>query len=303
MQKNYFKKTILITIFLALFFSIFGIIAIVKFFPIQSNTYSLAHIDKIELLKKDTKNQRIILFGGSNVAFGFDSNLLEKTFSNYDVLNVGTVATLGMRFPLNEIKKYLKKGDLLLVFPEYGHYQDGGYGGGPVWEVFSYRRNIPNLELLTKIIPSIQSVITLQINAFSSKNLFDKTFTYDRRGFNSKGDYIAHHKFPMKKMPAAKFLVTNLDNSFYDYLKDYKNSLDQVGVKSYYFPPVYQKSSGDLSKDEIKKIYSKSELFFSNDFEKYFLDDDLFYDTLYHLNKEGSILRTNILIEDLKKII
>ncbi|MEG1518833.1 MAG: hypothetical protein RR358_03375 [Cetobacterium sp.] len=306
MAKQFFFKTILSIFFTAIIGIIFSIFVVIKIFPIQKNTYSLAHIDKIELLKEKQSKPKIVLFGGSNVAFGFDCDLLKQKFYNYDVINIGTDASLGMRFPLDEIKNSLNPNDILLVFPEFNHYMNGGYGGSSLWQLLSYKKSLSNLDfnLLLKILPSIKSIFNLQINAFASNKLFKKIFTYDRRNFNHNGDYIGHHNFPLSStIEPSKMIISYLDNSFYNYLDEYKINLENNNIKVLYFPPVYQKSSGELSRKEIEKIYSKSKNLFSSKYDKYFLEDYLFYDTVYHLNKEGANLRTNILIEDLTEIL
>ncbi|MCL2610007.1 MAG: hypothetical protein FWD94_08910, partial [Treponema sp.] len=65
-----------------------------------------------------------------------------------------------------------------------------------------------------------------------------------------------------------------------------------------------QDISFDLSVDSIKKV---EEEFIKQGFtilgtpERYRMDTSLMFDSAYHLNRQGVTLRTELLIEDLKK--
>lgn len=59
-----------------------------------------------------------------------------------------------------------------------------------------------------------------------------------------------------------------------------------------------------MSIDSIKYIeeeMEKNKTQFISKSENYFLEDKYFYDTIYHLNKEGAEIRTKEIIKILKK--
>ena len=83
----------------------------------DASGYLASSIDKHALLER-AGSPRLILVGGSNVAFGFDSQLLEQRLG-LNPVNMGLHASVGMRFMLQEVQPYLRPGDVVVVSPEY----------------------------------------------------------------------------------------------------------------------------------------------------------------------------------------
>lgn len=303
-MKYFFKTLIFIPIIGCLIFFIFLFFTIYVV-PVNDNSYSLAHIDKIKML--DTSKKKIVLFGGSNVAFGFKSDLLEEKFPEYDIINTGTHASLGMRYPLKEIKEKLNEGDVLIIFPEYDQF-NGGYGGTSLLEICLCKKNFKNLEFkeLLNGMQHIKDFFLTQLNSKVSSEIYGKVFVYDRRGFNENGDYIEHYKFEIENnLESQPLTIKEIDKSILQFFYSIKIELENKNIKVLFFPPVFQKSSALMSLEEIKKISEEMKINktpFLVKPEIYFLGDKYFYDTVYHLNKEGAQVRTNILIGDLQSI-
>lgn len=69
-KKHFYITLLATTLFIALLWSIdFSI-------PPKIDSYNRAYEDKIQLLKKESSKNRLILVGGSNVAFGMDSKVM-----------------------------------------------------------------------------------------------------------------------------------------------------------------------------------------------------------------------------------
>jgi len=83
------------------------------FFSIKpdSEHYYQGSLEKVRLLES-TPSPRIIIFGGSNIALGIDSEMIEQAFG-IPVINDGLQVGLGVT-PLNEIRKYLRPGDIII---------------------------------------------------------------------------------------------------------------------------------------------------------------------------------------------
>ncbi|MDH6459011.1 hypothetical protein M2102_002661 [Fusobacterium sp. PH5-7] len=302
-MKYFFKTLISIPIIGILLIGIF-LVSTMYVIPLNKNLYSLAHIDKMKMLQNNHK--KIVLIGGSNVAFGFNSNLLKKEFIDYDIINTGIHASIGIRYPLKEIESYLKSGDILIIFPEYEQFE-GGYGGTPLLEICLYKKKFKNIEIkeLLNSMKNIKGFIISQINNKVSSKLYNKIFVYDRRGFNENGDYVEHHKFKRSsKIKPEKIIINKVDQSILDFFYNKKKKLEKNRVKVIFCPPVLQKSSAIMSIDSIKYIEEemrKNKTQFVSNPENYFLEDKYFYDTIYHLNKEGAEIRTKEIIKILKK--
>src|SRR6185503_964686 len=64
-------------------------------------------------LLKNTPSPRIVLVGGSNVAWVFDSQLKEQSLKVH-VINDGLDVHIGIT-PLVELKEYIHKGDIIII--------------------------------------------------------------------------------------------------------------------------------------------------------------------------------------------
>lgn len=62
--------------------------------------------------------KKIVLVGGSNLAYGIDSNVLREA-TQCRVINMGMNGYFGVRFMLEEVKPYLRDGDIVVIAWEY----------------------------------------------------------------------------------------------------------------------------------------------------------------------------------------
>jgi hypothetical protein len=84
-----------------------------------SQNYIALTATKSDLLAT-APSPRIVLIGGSNLAFGIDSPLLQKELGGrYHVVNMGLSAGLGLPFELNQAAAGLRPGDLVVLSLEY----------------------------------------------------------------------------------------------------------------------------------------------------------------------------------------
>src|SRR5687767_287322 len=81
------------------------------------NSYIAATIDKHQRLR-DTPSPRIILVGGSNLAFGIKSKLLEEQ-TGRPIVNMGLHWGLGINFMLLEVEKEIRSGDIIVLSFEH----------------------------------------------------------------------------------------------------------------------------------------------------------------------------------------
>src|SRR4026209_2444686 len=92
--------------------------------------YQAVTIDKHNLLDKQL-SPRIIFVGGSNVAQGIDSNAVQQSLG-LNPVNMGLDAGLGLDFMLNEVKDSVRTGDVIVIAPEYEHFEWSHHGGSYV---------------------------------------------------------------------------------------------------------------------------------------------------------------------------
>lgn len=195
----------------------------------RDNNHSLSSlIDKHRYLE-EAKGNKMIIVGGSNVALGIDSNMLEDEF-NYDVVNMGINAGLGLRFMLNDAKTFIEEDDVVVIAPEYSQF---------VWAL----NGESLLNIMLKEVPS--SIKSMDINhigtlistfpefirnrlAITMKGISDdKEQIYVRDAFDNNGDMISHLSEDSKEVKAGNGQMGEVDleainclNEFYSYAKD-----------------------------------------------------------------------------------
>ena len=286
---------------------------------VYSKTYYAALVDKVNLLKETKKDKKIILIGGSNVAFGFNSELLEKEFTDYKVVNFGLYGMLGTKIMMDLAKDYIGKGDLVFVIPETENQSMSLY--------FNASSTLKALEDDTNLIYSLdksnQEMVFGEYFSFVSerakyKGLIDPGETVYRRDiFNKYGDveYLSHdsnESLRASNIMGGKHYISpmidlesiSFDNDFFDYLNSYNEVVTAKGGTLYYsFCPINDLSVMNDDEDILNSFYCNIRqrigfkcVGYPGD---YVIDSHYFYDTNFHLNDSGAIYRTFVFATDL----
>ena len=269
--------------------------------------------DKHTMLK-NIHSEKIILLGGSNVSFGINSVLLKKKYEK-PVVNMGVHAGMGLEYIVNDIKPFIKKGDLIILFPEYEHfYTDNFYGEmeliSVVFDIEIDSKHLINTKQWLHLLKYIPTYSAKKIKNYIP-SLFHKNSNsidiYHRNSFNQYGDAYIHWDLP--NQPYLPALQANgkehINYEVIDFLKELKLYINAKGAKLILFPPVIDKTSFEHQKIIITKIaeeLKKNELAFVTNPLSYRYDDSLFFNSYYHLNKIGVDKRTMQLIHDLDSL-
>ena len=278
--------------------------------------YMAAIIDKHSRLK-ETSSPRILLVGGSNIVFGFDSERIEKEFE-VPVVNLGLHGGLGMQFIMNELKSILNDGDIICLSLEYSMPLDGNYRlqkrtASYFPEAFDYISNYPDpIKEIDSRIKNIRRMANYlyqsamkTIEGSNSLVTDDGIEVYSRKAFNSYGDNISH----LNKKPPYKLRIKMVSmNQYYkkiDELNKLFHFANKKNAKVYFFYPSYAQTAYEMNKITIVEyqfdIKRDLNIPVLNNPKDFVFNDSLFYDTVYHLNKEGRKIRTEEFINILKK--
>jgi hypothetical protein len=299
-----------------------SLVAIVLAIP-DGNDYAKAIIDKHARLER-TPHPRLIFVGGSSMAYGLDSPTIEKELP-YSVVNMGMMAFLGLRFMLDEIRPDIRRGDVVVLCPDYNTYQCSVDGHGEdllaVVKVrpksIVYFQSLGQLVNLVMYLPyaastKIMARVTeaLQV-ADTERPLIDfvNRTTGSRNGFNKYGDMIAHTKirWVLEFDHGKGFSELGVDqriipliNEFYQYVKD------QGGTVVVAYPPLAERYFNDNNNsiDSLRK-WLKTELVcpIIGSPSDYVYPDEYFFDSVYHLNGHGKMIRTKKVIADLRSVL
>lgn len=268
--------------------------------------------DKYTLLEK-TDQPKIVVIGGSGIAFALDSLLVEE-YTGMKTINFGLYATLGTSIMLDLSKVNINRGDIIIIAPEtdkqtYSLY----FNGEAAWQAldgnYEMLRNI-NTDNYSSLAGNLLGFFQSKINFFLGGNAPAPSGIYNKSSFNEKGDIIYPREYnimalgydPNKLIDLSPEII---DNEFINYINSYTKYAQKKGASVYFsFPPI-NKSSLVTGTDE-ESIY---EFFLAmadsldcpiiSNINDYIIDKEYFYDTNFHLNDSGKILWTAQLISDL----
>lgn len=269
---------------------------------------------KLDLLK-NTPSPRIIITGGSNVAFGIDSELIEEYFQ-LPVINHGLVVGLGVT-PIKELRDYIKPGDVIVISLEYYNFSNSAsFYGFPEyladWIEFSPERikylNHPLREAPSMINIILQRKLNRQLNFYLyGQSLEEMRGLYTGDQFNSYGDFIGHLNLDPESQSAigsSAYPLTTLDEA-YTFLADFNQYALAHGARVFYEPQPNRytncEATGDKELDNFyRTLQRKTSIRVLTSSDQLCMPDEYFFDTPYHLNATGREFRTQRLIRNLK---
>ena len=278
--------------------------------PPDPDSYFGGSVLKLGLLKS-TSSPKIVVVGGSSVAFGIDSIMMEKELGK-PVINDGLNAGLSL-LPLEELKDYIGDGDIIIVSIEYvifTFYADGNPQEISDWIEYAPERikYLPNPISQT---PSMLGIM-LQRKANRSVNyyLYNRSLEpirgiYQGSDFNTHGDFIGHLNtdyIPPKIDPGA--YPINPSEKITNYLIEFKQYATLKGAKVFFeSQPNRQTNCKATPEQRIKRFYrdlqEETGIIVLTDMNQLCMPDKYFFDTAYHLNATGREIRTKRLIKNL----
>lgn len=278
--------------------------------PRASKSLLMAAIRKDSLLK-NSPAPRIIFVGGSNTSFGLDSEKIKDSLK-LNPINTGIHASIGIKHMIDNTSLYIKKGDIIILIPEYTHYnRDINYGSVELMRTV-FDTDISKIKLLSykQILNIIPFLPKYTFNKLKIKNYTDTIFrendVYLARSFNQYGDAYAHWNFESTKVkPYPKPENLKVWTNVIKYIEDFNDEIKAKGATLYISYPCLQARTFDNNREliyMIEKEIEKTGIQIIGTPERYKFPDSLLFDTPYHLIKKGVDIRTNYFIEDFNKI-
>ncbi len=313
MRQFLFKLLLFLTIFCFL-------LALINIHHVKIDNpsdYIASIIDKHERAQK-IKTPKIIFAGGSHLAFGLDSEAIEKEFK-VPVVNLGINAGLGLSFMLEEVKDVINENDIIIISFAYLQNNDGILElKNMASEYYKYAQNFYTFSIYEKIklflintrkkyIDLINIFLINRSNATNIKVLNDsnKISVYSRHAFNNYGDVVAHLNLKSRKKLLDKEIFS------YQYWKGirtinkFSNYVQKRNTKIYFLYPNMTVSEYNKNQQIVQKLASDIEKYLNieklNTPASFVFDDNLFFDTVYHLNKDGRAIKTKKIIGMIKK--
>ena len=274
-------------------------------------SYGRGLINKFEKLEL-ISSKKIVIAGGSNVAFGIDSDLME-TILKVPVVNMGLHGGLNTYVIIEPVLPYLKKGDVLIISREY---DEKLYGSSQeVANYFSYMPFKAKKEVyknLNAISPILKQFATNSQNyirnyKFEKQHLKkDGTYSYD--AFKNDNIHSSRINYEMADDLYNSFEFSKLhsitDKELIDYYKNLKRELDKKGVKVFFSLP----SIADNKFKKIDMLRYYSELSSASGIQMlsdktFDYSQKLMLNSEYHLNELGREDRSITLSNELEGLL
>lgn len=269
---------------------------------------------KYETLR-EIPEQRIIVIGGSSVAFGQDSELIEEELPRYKVINFGMYAGLGSTVMLDLVKPYIHEGDIIIFSPEQSKETLSMYfNSEAMWQAadgeYQMLFTLPKNKL-GAMLGQFGYFAVNKFNYYRNHNAPSPTGVYQSSSFDNYGD-IAYERRQnimiggVDPNTPIRFDRDMIAEEFIRCLNTFAAVCDERGARFYYrFCPMNASavSTEDRNESEAYYRYLQSKLKFRiiGELQNSILEKEWFYDTNFHLNDAGTIVNTKALVTDLKK--
>lgn len=269
-----------------------------------SNDFMASIADKHKRI--DNLNCPKILFvGGSNLAFGLNSEEIEKAYA-VPVVNLGLHAGLGLTFMMKELRSSLHDSDVVFLSLEYLLNPEGNYllkkhtsiSYSKAQEFYSYDLRE---ELLSEIDITRTRLKDINLKRSSNQKQSNDVYVFSREAFNKYGDVTAHIGKKTLINVNQRFVLKYSYWSGIDVLNNFYAFAKSKNVKVYFFYPCLAESEFKMNQQVINRyandLAGNLNIEILNKPTDLVYPVSLFYDTYYHLNGEGRELRTKKLID------
>lgn len=277
-----------------------------------SNTFVGALDDKYDRLTS-IDVPKIVVVGGSSVAFGQDSALLEK-WTGMPVVNFGLYAALGTKLMLDLSLDGINEGDVVVLAPELDAQTFSLYfNSETTLRAMDGRLSLMNsvpMNNKMSMLGGMWRFVAEKIKHAKEGTAPNPEGAYNSANFNEYGDVVyPRYENVMKgyydKNKPVVLDESIVDEEFLDYLNDYIKKCERRGATVLFsFCPV-----NELALDDTSDVFTRADFAdflddnldckIISDIERYIMDGGYFYDTNFHLNDVGVKYRTILLAEDI----
>lgn len=263
---------------------------------------------------KNVSGKKVVIIGGSSLAFGLRSDLLEEELG-MPVINFGLYANLGTKYMLDVAQDFIGKDDIVIIAPEqncqalslYFNAEATWYSVDGKYEILNKIDNNNAGDMLGKFFTFVSG----KFGYWKNKNKPNPTGVYNVSSFNILGDIVYERPYNMMvdgydSSTPITFNKSVIDLEFIDYLNDYGATVTKAGATAYYaFSPMNIKAlTADDNSENIIEYYNyireRLDITVMGNPLTHILEDDWFYDSNFHLNDAGAVHYTALLAQEIK---
>lgn len=298
--------------------------------PLSQPSFINLYAIKDYINSQETNKQRIMVIAGSSTLFGFNGDLI-NTQTNFTLVNYGAGAGSPIETLSDQIMQRAKENDIVFMPLEFVYYTRQSSKTDPQYiqnliafdsqaiyrlpfhVILKSLAKSPIAEIpisaLNKILKKEKDPIqTMQVLWQQTPNFYG----YNYKSLDKYGDY-AHAKgsFVNDNTP---YLDLHLKPLLH-FISEYNRLLEFAASKNIKifltYPPTMENPSFSLKDpqtfakiENLKAELKKHNIEIYGDFRDFHFERKYFFDTAYHLNEEGAILRTQAfikLLEDMQQ--
>ena len=265
---------------------------------------------------KTTEGKKIVIVGGSNIAFGVNSAQMEFTLENqgydYTVCNFGLYAAVGTSAMLSLSEDFLSEGDIVILAIE------------PISDTFSTYFGATAMLKCAETTPEM----LLHMNKTQASNLIGNYLgyvqeraeilrtgllpqaegVYAKSSFDANGDMIYTRAgnamlLGYDTSTPIDFANITFEAAFVEQVNDYIAAAEKKGATVLMsFAPMNQGAITDPSEEVLYDFFCRLQDTFHcqiiSDPNNYIMESGWFYDSNFHLNDAGAKIRTYTLACD-----
>ena len=265
---------------------------------------------------KETSGKRIVLVGGSGVAFDCDSALMDDFFPSYEIVNFGMYAGLGTKAVMDLSENYIHEGDIVILSPEQSEQTFSDYFNGEyMWQAadgaFGMLRDLKS-ENFDAMLGNFPRFALEKLNYVMKGQKPQTDSIYQKKSFNTYGDIeldtcrenILPNGYDVNQK--VRFTEDVVQPEFMDYMNDWAKRLEKKGAVVWYrYCPVNKLSVEDMDDLAAYDVFLRQKLDFPviGNPENSLMEAEWFFDTNFHLNQPGKEVNTVQLIRDMKAML
>jgi len=263
------------------------------------------------------REPKVIVVGGSNVAFGLQSELMEALLASqgydYTVCPFGLYAAVGTSAMLDLSRHTLQEGDIVILAVEPTPETMSEYFGAEAFwkcaeeatELIGSLGKEKQAALAGNYIPYLQARYGILASGIPPA----PQGVYAASSFNERCDLVYDRPGNLMAVgfdPSVRVQLGDLQisDAFSGQVREYCAAASKQGASVLLsFSPVNRSCIDDLSEEAVEAFFQTCSAAFScpviSDPNRYILDSGWFYDSNFHLNTSGAQLRTALLTQDL----
>lgn len=275
--------------------------------PQYLNNYQASLIDKNERLCS-LEGPKIVLVGNSNLAFGIDSAAIEEAFG-MPVVNMGMHGGVGNPFNEQAALQNVCEGDIVIL--SYSNFHDGDVIKNQQlawitienhWTLWRYIRAKDWPDMIKAYPTYLKDCLDLWSQGIGNLDSGDE---YSRLQFNEYGDNVYDRPALLPDTDFSQVHIPEVGSETINRINELNARLKEQGatlLMTAYPTPV---SEYTPKREEYvafsNQIEESLDCPLISRYEDYIMDKELFYNTYLHLNNEGVKVRTELLIQDMKR--